>query len=144
MTSLVGLTAPLRRREKSRLLSRHILGSAKGPDVVRFLRYLHAKLKRPIWAVMDRLGAHRGAEVKRLVARHPGDYHLVFLPPYAPDLNPEEQCNAAVKKAMLNALPDSVEEMRRMARREFRRLQRRHDTLRAFFSHAGLSLHTTG
>jgi transposase len=144
VTSLVGLTAPLRRGEKSRLLARHILGSVKGPDVVRFLRYLHARLKRPIWAVLDRLSAHRCAQVKRLLALHPRDYHLVLLPPYAPDLNPEEQCNAVVKRAMLNAVPDSIEEMRSMARREFRRLQRRHDTLRAFFSHAGLSLHSTG
>jgi transposase len=63
--------------------------------------------------------------VKRLPTRRPHDFHLEFLPPYAPELNPEEQCNAVVKKALLNALTGSTDELRRMARREFRRLQRR-------------------
>jgi transposase len=123
------------------LYARHLEGSVQGEDVAHFLTYLHQKLQRPVWVVWDRLPAHRAAAVKRLVARRPQDFHLEFLPPYAPDLNPEEQCNAVVKKALLNALPTSPDDLRRMARREFRRLQHRPTTLRALFSHAGLGLH---
>ena len=36
---------------------------------------------------------------------------------------PEEQCNALVKRAMANALPGSVADLHRLARREFGRLQ---------------------
>jgi len=46
-----------------------------------------------------------------------------------------------MKKTMLNVTPDSIEDMRRMARRAFQRLQHRPDTLRAFFRHVGLFLH---
>lgn len=144
VTSLVALSAPLRRAEKARLLARHVVGSVHGPDVVRFLRYVHRQLQRPVWVVWDRLQAHRSEEVNRFLARHPADFHVEFLPAYAPQLNPEEQANASVKKALLNALPGSIDELRRMARREFRRLQHRPMTLRAYFAHAGLRLNSTG
>ena len=143
VTSQVALTAPLRRKERARLVARHIQGKVNGAEAVRFLKYLRRRLGTPLWLVWDRLAAHRSREVQAFLATCPGDFHLELLPPYAPDLNPEEQCNAVVKKALLNATPDSVEAMRRLARREFRRLQHRSATLRAFFKHAGLSLHWT-
>jgi hypothetical protein len=64
----------------------------------------------------------------------------VRLPPYAPELNPEEQGNHWVKREMENALPRSVDELCAQARRGFRHLQPHPDLLRAFFDHAGLSL----
>ena len=47
---------------------------------------------------------------------------MAYLPAYAPEFNPEEQCNALVKRAMANALPGSVDDLHRLARREFGRL----------------------
>ena len=85
--------------------------------------------------------AHRSKEVADSMATHSDDFRLEWLPSYAPDTNPEEQCNAVVKREMLNALPGSVEELRRMARRSFERLQRRPQLLRSFFRHSRLSLH---
>ncbi len=65
---------------------------------------------------------------------------MAYLPAYAPELNPEEQCNALVKRAMENALPGSVADLHRLARREFGRLQRRPEMIVSFFRHAGLSV----
>jgi hypothetical protein len=59
---------------------------------------------------------------------------------YAPELNPEEQCNALVKRAMANALPGSVDDLHRLARREFGRLNRHPEMIVRFFRHAGLSV----
>lgn len=56
-----------------------------------------------------------------------------WLPPYAPDLNPEEPCNGVVKTAMRNTRPESVGALRAHARREFRRLDHRPAVLREFF-----------
>jgi hypothetical protein len=47
----------------------------------------------------------------------------VDAPAYAPDLNPEKVCNAMVNADMLNATPTDVQDLRRMARRSFHRLQ---------------------
>src|SRR3712207_7027164 len=38
------------------------------------------------------------------LAAHPQDFAVAYLPAYAPELNPEEPCNACVKRAMENAL----------------------------------------
>jgi hypothetical protein len=65
---------------------------------------------------------------------------VAYLPAYAPELNPEEQCNAFVKRALANALPDSVADLHRLARREFVRLQSRPKMIVSFFRHAGLSV----
>ena len=78
--------------------------------------------------------------VQAFLAAHAADYQLEWLPSYAPELNPEELCNGAVKGALRNAQPGSVAELHRQARREFRRLARRTAELERFFQHAGLSV----
>jgi hypothetical protein len=42
-------------------------------------------------------------------------------------------CNAYVKRTMENALPGSVADLHRLARREFGRLQRRPELITSFF-----------
>ena len=84
--------------------------------------------------------AHRSRATTDFIAAHPQDYAVAYRPAYAPELNPEEQCNALVKRAMANALPQSVADLHRLARREFVRLQSRPKMITSFFHHAGLSV----
>jgi transposase len=88
--------------------------------------------------VWDRLSAHRAKPVQGFVAAHPADSRLDWLPPYAPELNPEELCNGAVKRAQRNAVPRSVDELHHLARRAFARLGRRPAVLHGLFRHTGL------
>ena len=74
------------------------------------------------------------------IASHAQDYAVAYLPAYVPELNPEGQCNALVKRAMANALPGSVDDLHRLARREFSRLKCRPEMIVRFFRHAGLSV----
>jgi transposase len=106
--------------------------------VIVALRYFRRRVGRPLIVVWDRLNAHRAKPVQDFVAAHPADYQLEWLPPYAPDLDPEELCNGAVKRDLLNAAPGSVDELQRLARHGFRRLGRRPELLQSFFRHAGL------
>ena len=73
--------------------------------------------------------------MRALVTAHPRDYRLEWLPPYAPDLNPEELCNGAVKRATRNAAPESVDALHALARTAFRRLGRDTTTLAGFLRH---------
>lgn len=68
------------------------------------------------------------------------DYQVEWLPPYSPELNPEEPCNGVVKQEMLNALPTSLEELQSSVRRAFRRLGHRQQVLEGFFRHVGLDV----
>lgn len=123
-----------------RLYARHVRGSVTSQTVIQALRSFRRQVGTPLLVVWDRLNAHRSQVTTAFLAAHPQDFAMDYLPAYAPELNPEEQCNACVKRAMENALPDSVEDLHRLARREFRRLQRRPEMIVSFFRHAGLSV----
>ena len=102
------------------------------------VRYFQRRFGRRLLLVWDRLHAHRSGLVQRFLAAHHPDVAVAYLPAYAPELNPEEQCNAWVKRTMANALPGSVDELAALARRGFRRLQRHPTMIVNFFRHAGL------
>jgi transposase len=62
---------------------------------------------RPLIVVWDRLPAHRAKKGQEFLTAHEEDYQVEWLPPYSPELNPEEPCHGVVKQEMLNALPSS-------------------------------------
>jgi transposase len=123
-----------------RLYARHFRTSVSSGTVVLALRYFRRKIGTPLLVVWDRLNAHRSQATMDFISAHPQDYAVAYLPAYAPELNPEEQCNAVVKRAMANALPRSVEDLHHLTRREFIRLQRQPEMIVSFFRHAGLSV----
>jgi transposase len=134
--TIAALLAPL--AGPARVYARHCRGSIHGEQVLLALRYFRRRAGRPLVVIWDRLNAHRAKVVQAFVAAHPADYRLEWLPPYAPELNPEELCNGAVKRALLNAVPASVEGLHRLARRAFCRLDHQPARLHGFFRHTGL------
>ena len=58
--------------------------------------------------VMDNLGSHKGKAVRRAIRQ--AGAHLIFLPPYSPDLNPIEQVFAKLKTLLRKAAERSVED----------------------------------
>ncbi|QRM33488.1 transposase [Microvirga sp. VF16] len=123
-----------------RLYARHFRTSVSSQTVISALLYFRRKIGTPLLVVWDRLNAHRSQVTTAFIAAHARDFAVAYLPAYAPELNPEEQCNACVKRAMENALPESVADLHRLARREFVRLQRQPEMIVSFFRHAGLSV----
>jgi transposase len=57
--------------------------------------------------IMDNLGSHKGLAVRRAIRA--AGAHLLFLPPYSPDLNPIEQVFAKLKTLLRKAAERSVE-----------------------------------
>lgn len=57
--------------------------------------------------IMDNLGSHKGKAVRAAI-RAKGA-HLLFLPPYSPDLNPIEQVFAKLKTLLRKAAERSVD-----------------------------------
>lgn len=122
-----------------RLYAWHVPGSVHGADVVRALKHFRAWIGVPLLVVWNRLNAHRGPEMRRLLAERPQDFAVAVLPAYAPELNPEQQANAVLKWRVANARPDSVDELLEHVRRGIRYLQHRPAMVRRFFRHAGLA-----
>lgn len=133
------MTAPLDGAPPT-LYARHFPGAIHAEEVIPTLRYFRARIGRPLTVVWDHLSAHRAARVRDFLAQHPTDFHVEWLPGYAPELNPEEQCNNCVKLALLNAVPRSDDDLRRLARTYFTQLAHKPHLLTHFFTHAGLNL----
>ncbi len=57
--------------------------------------------------VMDNLGSHKGRAVRAAIRA--AGAHLLFLPPYSPDLNPIEQVFAKLKHLLRKAAERTVE-----------------------------------
>lgn len=57
--------------------------------------------------VLDNLGSHKSKAVRRAIRR--AGAHLIFLPPYSPDLNPIEQVFAKLKTLLRKAAERTVE-----------------------------------
>jgi transposase len=120
-----------------KIYKRHFEHAIRGEDVVVGLRHLRRHVSGPLILVWDRLNAHRAKVVKEYVAGEL-DVRVEFLPPYAPDLNPEEQVHGNVKRHLRNATPTTVDEIRKQVDRGFARLRQRPDILLGFMRHAGL------
>lgn len=122
------------------LYARHVRGSVSSSVVIQALQHFRRQIGKPLLVVWDRLNAHRAHRTAAFLERHARDYAVAYLPAYAPDLNPEELCNAWVKRTMENALPCDIADLHQRVRRAFRRLQHRADFIIGCFRHAGLSL----
>jgi transposase len=57
--------------------------------------------------ILDNLGSHKGKPARAIIRARGA--HLLFLPPYSPDLNPIEQVFAKLKHLMRAAEPRTIE-----------------------------------
>jgi transposase len=57
--------------------------------------------------ILDNLGSHKGKAVREAIRK--AKVHLLFLPPYSPDLNPIEQVFAKLKTLLRKAAERTVE-----------------------------------
>jgi transposase len=70
-------------------------------------RILAPTLAKGDVVILDNLGSHKGQRARRAVRQ--AGAHMLFLPPYSPDLNPIEQLFAKLKHLVRKAEPRTVE-----------------------------------
>lgn len=109
-------------------------GAVKSATFIEFLRRLLKDVRQPIFLVVDGHPTHRSKKVKEFVAATKGRLRLVFLPPYSPELNPDELVwnnvkNQVVGRKVIRDRP----ELKREVIGGLRHLQKRPDKVRSFF-----------
>jgi transposase len=122
-----------------KIYKRHFEHAIGATDILTALKHFQRFIARPMIVIWDRLNAHRAVIVHDYVAAHP-DVEVEWLPPYAPDLNPEEGCHGNIKQHLRNAAPATPHDLRVQVDRGFARVRRRPDLILGFFRHAGLSV----
>lgn len=133
LSTAVGLTL------SGKIYKRHFDGPMDSADVIEALAHLQRHMPGKFILIWDRANIHTSGKTMVYLAEHA---HIIveWLPPYAPEINPEEYCHGNVKQHLKNATPANKEEIRTMVNRGFARLRHRPDLLLSFVHAAGLSV----
>lgn len=109
-------------------------GALKAATFVMFLRRLVKDTDRKLFVIVDNLRVHRANAVTAWGAAHVDRIKLFYLPPYAPERNPDEFVNNDVKQAMgRRRTPMDKAALKAGLTSHRRGLQRRPEKVRSFF-----------
>jgi putative transposase len=140
VSAIGGLSISPRRRRLGWYWQLHLDQSIAQEQVIAFLRHLLRHLHGRIIVVWDRLGAHRGKKLRQWLGRG-RRLHLEYLPPYAPELNPNEYAWGHAKaNPLANYTPDTAEELHAAVLVAATDLAAQQALLRSFVRATGLSI----
>ena len=110
-------------------------GRVNGLVFTEFLKRLMHGASRPVFLILDGGSYHHSRPVKHYIASLGGKLRLFFLPPYSPELNPDEQVWNYVKHhgVAKAALRGGKGELRKLVLARLRSLQKLPWTIRMFF-----------
>lgn len=89
-----------------------------------FIKRLITGMNRKIFLIVDGHPAHKAKLVKRFVGENAHRIELVFLPPYSPELNPDELAWAYVKTRIVKATTQTKAELKATVERVMRQLKK--------------------
>jgi len=101
---------------------------------IEFLRRLIDGATGKLFLIVDNLRVHHAVKVRKWVADHRDAIELFFLPPYAPEHNPDEYLNNDIKQQLKNLpTPDAQEDLVQATTSVLRSLQRRPERICSYF-----------
>ena len=107
---------------------------------IEYLKKLLHDVKGAIYLIVDGHSAHKASKTKQFVASTEGRLKLFYLPPYSPELNPDEWVWKNIKHDRVGrAAARSVEDMKAVIQKAVDRLQSSKDIIRGFFRSPDLS-----
>lgn len=110
-------------------------GALTAATFLVFLRRLvQGAAGRKLFVIVDNLRVHRARQVTAWVQAHAGRIEVFYLPPYAPEHNPDEFLHNDIKQAMARRqVPRDKAALKAGLTSYMRSLQRRPAKVRAFF-----------
>lgn len=115
-------------------------GTIATEQVLVFLRHLLRHVRGRIIVIWDNIRPHKAVSVQRLVDENRGRLSLEFLPPYSPELNPDEWVWRYLKHVELaNYAPFSLCELKVALRSAVQRIRMRPRLMRSFLEASELS-----
>lgn len=98
-----------------------------------FLRRLIAGIDRKIFLIVDGHPTHKAKLVRKFVEQNSDRIELFFLPPYSPELNPDELAWAHLKTSVARATVQTKDELKAAVKRAMRGLQALPHVVAGFF-----------
>ena len=106
-----------------------------GYTALDFLKRLLATVPGNITLIVDGHPVHKRKKVQEFIKNTNGRIKIYFLPPYSPELNPDEQVWGHTKPLIHSSFPKSKKEFITQIKHNLHRLQKLPNLLISFFSH---------
>ena len=92
--------------------------------LIQFMERLIRASKQKVFLILDNLKVHHGKLAASWLEKHKDKIEVFFLPPYAPEYNPDEYLNHALKLSIYSGqLPYTVEDISHKIQSFMRKLQ---------------------
>jgi len=111
----------------------------KNINAERFIDFLERVIEsspKKVYLIVDNLRVHHAKTVREWVDKRSDRIALFFLPPYAPDHNPDEYLNQDLKRnANKDRIPKNIEELEENTRVFMETLQKNPERVAGYFKH---------
>jgi len=102
--------------------------------LIDFMSRLVRDTKRKVFLILDNLRTHHSNKVRAWLEKHKDEIEVFYLPPYAPEYNPDELLNAHLKNGLSKrATPRSEKELESNVRSHLKKVQMIPEKIRSFF-----------
>jgi transposase len=122
------------------------VGRVNAETFIDYLRKLLHDVPGKLFLILDGHSAHKAAKTRQFVESTKGRLTLYFLPPYSPQLNPDEWVWKNIKHDRVGrAAAKNLEEMRNVVERAVERLRNTKELILGFFRSPDLAyIHASG
>jgi transposase len=104
--------------------------------LIKFLSRLVRDADKKIFLILDNLRVHHSKIVQKWLKKHEEKIEVFFLPPYAPEYNPDEYLNGDMKRKIRSGIPPIIrEDVERKTRSFMKTLQKRPKHVSSYFKH---------
>ncbi len=102
--------------------------------IIDFMGRLVRDSKKKVFLVLDNLRVHHSKKVTEWLKKHHNEIQLFYLPPYAPEYNPDELLNSDVKRGVgRRSMPRTEKDLEHNVRSHMKALQIRPNKIASFF-----------
>jgi transposase len=101
--------------------------------LIDFMRRLVHDSPKKVFLVLDNPRVHRAKKVTAWLEKHKAEIEVFYLPPYAPEYNPDEMLNSDLKRGISNRpSPRSEKELEHNVRPHLKSAQLRPEKIKGF------------
>ena len=110
-------------------------GNVTSEVFIDFLKRLTSQMDRNIILIVDGHPAHRSKKVKNYISSTKEKLRLFYLPPYSPDLNPDEYVWNELKNSIIGrSIVESKSDLKNKAISGLRSIQKSKNKVRSYFT----------
>jgi transposase len=105
-----------------------------------FMKRLIKDVGRKVYLILDNLKVHHGKQVADWLEQNKEKIEVFYIPPYSPEINPDEYLNHVLKKDVHAGIrPRTKADLHHKTESFLRRMQHEADKVRKLFSHPRLT-----